>query len=103
MKLISWFSLLFLILAAFTWGYEVYIATLNWHYELLSGGELWAKIHINSLVGFQALVEKYTWQWLWWEFFFPILSLPAWTLPLILGFSALIIRFKIRLDFSKRH
>jgi hypothetical protein len=50
----------------------------------LSPGAIWFRLHANSLVGFQALVEKGPLPWLW-----PpiqvLLTLPSWLLLLPLG------------------
>ena len=43
----------------------------------LSPGAIWFKIHGNSLVGFQALVEKGPLPWLWPTIQY-LLTLPSW-------------------------
>lgn len=48
-------------------------------------GYLWFTIDANSLVGFQALIEKKVDPDLWTSVFLPLLDWPAWILPLALG------------------
>ena len=43
----------------------------------LSPGAIWFKIHANSLVGLQALIEKGPLPWLWPPLQY-LLTLPAW-------------------------
>jgi hypothetical protein len=45
----------------------------------LSPGAIWFRIHGNSLVGFQALVEKGPLPWLWPPIQY-VLTLPTWSL-----------------------
>ena len=46
-------------------------------------GEIWARIDGNSLVGFQALIEKGVASWLWSDAALPVLLGPAWAIPLV--------------------
>jgi hypothetical protein len=45
----------------------------------LSPGAIWFRIHANSLVGFQALIEKGPLPWLWPPMQY-VLTLPSWLL-----------------------
>ena len=72
--------LLLVFLAVF--GHEVYKA-VGGGYRLISGGELWFMFDGNSLVGFQALIEKQIAPWLWSDIVLPVLRGPAWAIPLV--------------------
>lgn len=50
----------------------------------VSLGFIWFQIHPNSLVGFQALIEKQVALWLWPPIQF-VLALPAWLILVPLG------------------
>jgi hypothetical protein len=50
----------------------------------LSPGAIWFKIHANSLVGFQALIEKGPLPWLWPPIQY-LLTLSSWLLLVPLG------------------
>jgi hypothetical protein len=43
----------------------------------LSPGAIWSKIHANSLVGFQALLERGSLRWLWPPIQY-LLTVPTW-------------------------
>ena len=58
----------------------------------LSPGAIWFKIHANSLVGFQALIEKGPLPWLWPPVQY-LLTLPSW---LILVPPGLVLVFACR-------
>ncbi len=73
--------LLLVFLAVF--GHEVYRAVGGGGYRLISGGELWFMFDGNSLVGFQALIEKKIAPWLWSDIVLPVLRGPAWAIPLV--------------------
>lgn len=66
-------------------AYEIVGALSGGGYELVAGGRLWASIHANSLVGFQALIEKNVSPWLWGEIILPILLGPAWAIAVVPG------------------
>jgi hypothetical protein len=56
----------------------------------ISIAEIWKKIHINSLIGFQKLVESSTYVYkinydLWFGLIVPILNIPALILVLIIS------------------
>ena len=74
-------ALLLIALAVF--GHEVYNAVTAGGYRLISGGELWFMFDGNSLVGFQALIEKNVAPWLWSDIVLPVLRGPAWAIPLV--------------------
>ena len=74
-------ALLLIFLAVF--GHEVYNAVGAGGYRLISGGELWFMFDGNSLVGFQALIEKNISPWLWSDIVLPVLRGPAWAIPLV--------------------
>lgn len=76
---------LFLLAAFGLFAYEIYGAISGDGYTLVAGGELWAEIHGNSLVGFGALIEKNISPWLWGEIFVPILRAPAWAIAVVPG------------------
>jgi len=46
---------------------------------------IWGNISANSLVGFGALIEQKVDQDLWLDVVLPVLTWPAWSLPLVLG------------------
>jgi len=76
----------FLLLAALgLFAYEIVGAIASSGYTLVAGGELWVGIHANSLVGFQALIEKNISPWLWREVVLPILLAPAWAIAGVPG------------------
>ena len=64
-------------------GHEIYGAATGSGYRLISGGELWFRFDGNSLVGFQALIEKNIAPWLWSDIVLPVLRGPAWAIPLV--------------------
>ncbi len=74
--------LLLAALAAF--GHEIYHAVGD-GYRFIAAGELWARADGNSLVGFQALIEKNAKPWLWSDIVLPVLLAPAWAVPLAPG------------------
>lgn len=76
-------ALLLAALAAF--GHEVFSAVGEGGYRLIAAGELWARADGNSLVGFQALIEKNAPPWLWSDIVLPVLLGPAWAIPLVPG------------------
>ena len=76
--------LLLIVLGLF--AYEIVGALSDGGYELIAGGELWASIHANSLVGFGSLIEKSVSPWLWGEIIVPILLAPAWAIAAVPGF-----------------
>lgn len=95
MILLRWLGWLLLFVALGTWAYEAIMALIEWDYRVIAGGELWARAGRNSLVGFQAFIEKQIWPWLWWNIVLPILQGPAWAIPLVPGFL-LIVLFRRR-------
>ncbi len=48
-------------------------------------GSLWAMIHANSLVGFQALIEKNVDPDLWLHVILPALKCPLWIITLVVS------------------
>ena len=64
-------------------GHEIYKFASAGGYRLISAGELWARSDANSLVGFQALIEKGAAPWLWSDIVLPVLLGPAWAIPLV--------------------
>ena len=90
-------AILFLLAALGLFAYEIVGAISGDGYNLITGGELWADIHANSLVGFQALIEKNISPWLWREILLPILLAPAWAIAVVPGLLlALICRSRRR-------
>jgi hypothetical protein len=73
----------FLLLALGAFGYEVYAAVTNETYRFVTAGEIWVKLDGNSLVGFQALIEKNVAPWLWSDIVLPVLLGPVWAIPLV--------------------
>ena len=53
--------------------------------------EVWASINANSLVGFGSLVENQIDPDLWVDSILPLLSLPAWSVPAVLGLILVLI------------
>ncbi len=78
-------AILFLLAALGLFAYEIVGAISGGGYDLIAGGELWADIHANSLVGFGALIEKNISPWLWGEIIVPILLAPAWAIAVVPG------------------
>ena len=76
-------ALVFLLVFLAVFGHEVYGAITSGGYRLISGGELWFMFDGNSLVGFQALIEKNVAPWLWSDVVLPVLRGPAWAIPLV--------------------
>ena len=95
MALLRGLGWLLLLIALGAWGYEAVMALIDWEYRIIAGGELWSQLGRNSLVGFQALIEKQIWPWLWWNIALPILRGPAWAIPLVPG-AVLIVLFRRR-------
>ena len=76
-------GILLLLVALAVFGHEVWGAATGGGYRLISGGELWFQFDGNSLVGFQALIEKKIVPWLWSDVVLPVLRGPAWAIPLV--------------------
>ncbi len=83
MVIVRLVGVLLLLLALATFGHEVYSWAGAGDYRLISAGELWARAGANSLVGFQALIEKGIAPWLWSDIVLPVLLGPAWAIPLV--------------------
>ena len=83
MVIVRFLGLVLLLVALAVFGHEVYRAIGDGGYRLISGGELWFKFDGNSLVGFQALIEKNIAPWLWSDVVLPVLRGPAWAIPLV--------------------
>ena len=83
MAIIRLLALVFLLVFLVVFGHEVYGAITSGGYRLISGGELWFMFDGNSLVGFQALIEKNIAPWLWSDIVLPVLRGPAWAIPLV--------------------
>ena len=80
-----------LLVALAVFGHEVYRAIDDGGYRLISGGELWREAHANSLVGFGALIERDIAPWLLSDVVVPVLSGPAWAIPLVPGFLLFVV------------
>ncbi len=78
-------AVFFLLSALGLFTYEIVGALSGGRYALVAGGELWARIHANSLVGFQGLIEKNISPWLWREIVLPALLAPAWAIAVLPG------------------
>ena len=63
--------------------HEAYAAVGAGAWRFIAAGEIWARIDRNSLVGFQALIEKGVASWLWSDAALPVLLGPAWAIPLV--------------------
>ena len=83
MMIVRLLGFILLLVALAVFGHEVYRAIGDGGYRLISGGELWFKFDGNSLVGFQALIEKNIAPWLWSDIVLPVLRGPAWAIPLV--------------------
>ena len=77
-------------------GHEIYGAATGSGYRLISGGELWFRFDGNSLVGFQALIEKNIAPWLWSDIVLPVLRGPAWAIPLVPAALLLLLTWRRR-------
>ena len=76
---------LLLLAALGLFAYEIVGAISGGGDDLFAGGKLWHEIHANSLIGFQALIEKNISPWLWGEIVLPILLGPAWAIAAVPG------------------
>ena len=83
MVIVRLVGLVLLLIALAVFGHEAYSAVDAGYYRLVSGGELWFRFDGNSLVGFQALIEKGIAPWLWSDIVLPVLRGPAWAIPLV--------------------
>ena len=77
-------------------GHEIYKFASAGGYRLISAGELWARSDANSLVGFQALIEKGAAPWLWSDIVLPVLIGPAWAIPLVPAALLLVLAWRRR-------
>ncbi len=64
---------------------EIFGSIVAGSYQFLVLAQVWAWISTNSLVGFQALVEKSIDPWLWSSVILPVLITPAWIVLGIVG------------------
>jgi hypothetical protein len=89
-RVIGWL-LIVVVLGAL--GYEIHqwIVGEGSGYRFIAGGELWARASANTLVGFQALIEKQVAPWLWSDVILPILLAPAWAIPAAPGLLLVLI------------
>jgi hypothetical protein len=71
-------------------GHEIAAWIGSGPYRLIPAGELWASLDANSLVGFQGVIERAS-PWLWATIVLPILTAPAWVIPLALGLLGLLV------------
>ena len=83
MVIVRLVGLVFLLIALAVFSHEAYSAVGAGSYRLISSGELWFRFDGNSLVGFQALIEKGIAPWLWSDIVLPVLRGPAWAIPLV--------------------
>ena len=83
MVIVRFVGVLLLLIALAVFGHELYSWAGAGAYRLISGGELWFTFDGNSLVGFQALIEKNVAPWLWSDIVLPVLRGPAWAIPLV--------------------
>ena len=83
MVIVRFLGLVLLLVFLATLGHEFFKAASTGSYRLISAGELWARADANSLVGFQALIEKGLAPWLWSDIVLPVLLGPAWAIPLV--------------------
>jgi hypothetical protein len=68
-----------LLIAGAAAGLAELLTSLQGAHSPLSPGAIWFRIHSNSLVGFQALIEKGPLPWLWPPIQY-VLTLPTWWL-----------------------
>jgi hypothetical protein len=68
-----------LLIAGAAAGAAELFALLQGGTSSLSPGAIWFRLHGNSLVGFQALIEKGPLPWLWAPIQY-VLTVPAWAL-----------------------
>ena len=68
-----------LLIAGAAAGLAELLTYLQGAHATLSPGAIWFRIHANSLVGFQALIEKGPLPWLWPPIQY-VLTLPTWAL-----------------------
>ncbi len=84
---------LFLVGAAVWMALELGLWAWSGSYATFAVAEFWAWLHANSLVGFQALVEKSISPAIWNNFLVPILSAPGW---LVLGLPGAVLALAFR-------
>jgi hypothetical protein len=78
------FGLALVVIAAATAVAQLFSLLAHGSYTPIALGSIWYSAHANSLVGFQALVEKQLWPALWPAILW-LLQLPAWLVTGILG------------------
>ena len=86
------FGILLLVLAAASGFAQLLMIWAAGGYRPVSLGSIWYNIHANSLVGFQALIEKSLGSLVWMPIQF-LLALPAF---LVLGIPGLILLISCR-------
>jgi hypothetical protein len=84
-RLLGWLLLLFALGLGAHDAFRAFNSSRDWRF--LSGGEFWFSLNPNTLVGFQALIEKHIAPDLWRLIVLPILTQPAWAVPLVPGLA----------------
>ncbi len=73
-RLIGW---LFIIAALVAEGRDLWGLWDTGHYQISALGELWDKVHRNSLLLLQPAIQRHVSVWLWDWVIFPVLQFPA--------------------------
>ena len=71
-------GLALLLAAVVAAGVEFVALVGSGEYQMLSFGDHWSRLHPNSLVGLQALIEKNLSETAFFDFVVPALALPLW-------------------------
>lgn len=86
MKSFRYIGAVFLFFGTLNFCFEFYNAVFSQRgFRLLDTGEVWARIHRESLLQLQPAVERYLTPWLWDPVIFTVLQTPLTPMCLILG------------------
>ncbi|MSP67904.1 MAG: hypothetical protein EXQ96_07395 [Alphaproteobacteria bacterium] len=75
-------------------GVEIVTLVGSGQYQMLSFGDLWSRLHANSLVGLQALIEKNLSETAFLDVVVPALALPLW--PTLGGLGLILFLIALR-------
>ena len=72
----------------------ILVLTFYIKYQSISLAALWAKTHINSLIGFQKSIEIISYN-LWYQIFIPIINLPTFIFLILIQILIILIFKKL--------
>jgi hypothetical protein len=78
MVIVRFFGWLLIVLALGALGWEAFVAWQTGGWRMVPLGELWFKLHSNSLNASQAGIQRYVAPWLWEPVITTILLWPGW-------------------------